>query len=318
MLSVLLLASAVAAGSPLSSRGLAELTDTGEILLLPKHQRQPFDGWLFSRTSKTCEAIETAMLDVDSWASHFDNMKSSKAKERTETTVVYELELKVMLAPTIYGKITKVSPGVIRFNDLETKAYSVYSLESADDGGCLIRYRIVEEKGKSSGWVSIMKGLEASAGDAGNYAAALSSARGFAKPETAKRVTTTGAAEAARVSLAGQGTMVEIDRSEKRPKYTLRRRVQTPFNDVSWSVRHKKGYADKTPVVKKADERGASSSYTIGGFGGRVSFTTHVTERSEEGGVLIVDERVTGGDISAEHGGWRWRIAPSRAASTSS
>jgi hypothetical protein len=237
-------------------------------------------------------------------------MKSSKAKERTDKTVIYELELKVVLAPTIYGRITRESPGVLLFNDLETKAYSVYTLEGADDGGCLVRYRIVEERGKSSGWVAIMKGLEPSAGDAGNYAAALSSARGFAKPEKAKRVRDTGAAEAARISLAGQGTMVEIDRSKDRPTYTLRRRVTTSFSDVSWAVRNKKGYAEKTPVVKKAEERGPVSRYTIGGFGGRVSFTTHVSEQTEEGGVLVVDERVSGGDIGASHGGWRWRLAP--------
>jgi hypothetical protein len=308
-LTLALTAALAAAPSPLSSQGLMELTDNGEVLLLPRHQRQPFDGWVFTRSAESCDVVEAAMLDVDSWVKRFDNLKSSKATARTADTVDYQLELTVILGPTIYGHITRVSPGVLRFNDVETKAYSVYNLEAADDGTCLVRYRIVEERGKSSGWVSIMKGLEATAGDAGNFAAAISSARGFAKPEKVRKVRGS-AAEGARVSLAGQGTLVEIDRSGKWPAYSLRRRVAMPFSDVSWAVRNKKGYADKTPVVKSAEDRGATVKYTFGGFGGRVSFSTSVTERTEEGGVLVVEETVAGGDIGPGTGGWRWRLGP--------
>jgi hypothetical protein len=299
----------VAAPSPITSRGLTELTDTGEVLLLPRHNRQPFDAWLFTRSASSCAEVEAAMLDVDSWSRRFDNIKASRASARTADSVSYELELTVVLSPTIHGRITKVGPGVLRFNDVETKAYSVYHLEAADDGTCLVRYRIVEERGKSSGWVAILKGLESRAGDAGNYAAALSSARGFSKPERAPKVRGS-AAEAARVALAGQGTMIEIDRSAKHPSYTLRRRVRTPFDTVSWSIRNKKAYSERCVVVKHSEDRGRTASYTIGGFGGRVSVTTDVIEREEAGGVLIVDERVSGGDLKPGAGGWRWRLAP--------
>ncbi len=309
-LSALLTSMALAAApSPLGSRGLMELADTGEVLLLPRHQRQPFDAWVFSRAGQRCAVVEAAMLDVDSWSKRFDNIEASRAKERTANGVTYELDLKVMLAPTIYGRITKVGPGILRFNDLETKAYSVYNLEDADDGSCLIRYRIVEERGKSSGWVAIMKGLEKSAGDAGNFAAAISSARGFAKPEKNKRVTGT-AAEAARVSLAGQGTVIEIDRTAKHPSYTLRRRVALPFSDVAWAVRNKKGYVERTSVVKSAEDRGNTVAYTIGGFGGRVSFKMAVTETTDTSGVIVIEEKVTGGDLDPGAGSWRWRLAP--------
>lgn len=296
-----------ASPSPITSRGLVELADTGEVLLLPRQNRQPFDAWLFSRSARPCAEVEANMLDVDNWVKHFDNLKSSKASSRTADSVSYELELTVVLGPTIYGKITKVSPGVLRFNDPTTKAYSIYHLEDAGDGTCLMRYRIVEEAGKSSGWVAIMKGLEGRAGDAGNYAAALSSARGFAKPENAKRVTGS-AAEAARVALAGQGTMIEIDRSKKHPTYTLRRRVRTKFSDVAWSVRNKQTYSERCVVVKRSEDRGRSAEYTVGAFGGRVSFTTAVTEREEAGGVIVIEEVATGGDL--KKGGWRWRLAP--------
>lgn len=295
--------------SPLSNQGLAELTDNGEVLLLPRHQRQPFDGWIFTRSSESCVAIEAGMLDVDSWVKRFDNLKSSKATARSADSVGYKLELTVVLGPTIFGRITRVSPGVLRFNDIETKAYSVYDLEAAEDGTCLVRYRIVEEQGKSSGWVSIMKGLEATAGDAGNFAAGISSARGFAKPEKARSVRGS-AAEATRVSLAGQGTLVEIDRSGKWPSYSLRRRVALPFAEVSWAVRNKKGYPDRTSVVKSAADHGSTAQYTFGGFGGRVSFSTTVNEHAEPGGVLVVEETVAGGDIGPGTGGWRWRLGP--------
>lgn len=295
--------------SPITSRGLVELADNGEVLLLPRHNRQPFDAWLFSRSADSCADVEANMFDVDSWSKRFDNIKASKASSRTAESVSYELELTVVLSPTIYGRITKVSPGVLRFNDVETKAYSVYQLESADDGTCLVRYRIVEERGKSSGWVAIMKSLEARAGDAGNYAAALSSARGFAKPEKARRVKGS-AAEAARVALAGQGTMIEIDRSKTHPTYTLRRRVRTPFSDVAWAIRNKKGYSERCVVVKASEDRGQTARYTIGGFGGRVSFMTDATEHEEAGGVLVIQEVAVGGDLKAGTGGWRWRLAP--------
>lgn len=310
MLSVSLALSVALAAvpSPITSRGLAELTDTGEVLLLPRHNRQPFDAWLFTRSQSTCAEVEAAILDVDSWSKRFDNIKSSRASARTAESVSYELELTVVLAPTIYGRITREGPGVLRFNDVQTKAYSVYHLEAADDGTCLVRYRIVEEAGKSSGWVAIMKGLESRAGDAGNYAAALSSARGFSKPERAPKVHGS-AAEAARVALSGQGTMIEIDRSARHPTYTLRRRVRSPFDAVSWSIRNKKAYSERCAVVKRSEDRGRTASYTIGGFGGRVSVTTDVTEREEAGGFLVVDERVSGGDLKAGSGGWRWRLA---------
>jgi hypothetical protein len=295
--------------TPIPSRGLAELTDVGEVLWLPVHNRQPFDAWLFTRSAERCAAVEAAMLDVDTWVKRFDNIKSSKVTSRVGDVVRYELELTVVLAPTIHGTLTKVAPGTLRFNDVKTKAYSVYELEDADDDTCLVRYRIVEEAGKSSGWVAIMKSLESRAGDAGNYAAALSSARGFAKPERARKVSGT-TAEASRVTLAGQGTLVEIDRSGRYPSYTLRRRVRQPFAAVSWAVRNKKAYSERCVVVKKSEDRGVAASYTIGGFGGRVSFTTDVREREEAGGVLVIDERVSGGDLEPGAGGWRWRVAP--------
>jgi hypothetical protein len=304
MLSALLLCAA--ALTPPGPQAHAELVDTGEVLLLPRHQVQPFNAWVLSRSQKPCSVIEANILNVETWPKQFDNVKSTKVTRREADMVEYEMELTVAFSPTIRGKITHVGPNTVRFNDPATKAYSVFNLVDAADGTCLIRYQIVEEKGKNSNWVGVLKSLESSSGDAGNFAAAVSSCRGFARPEKATRVKGSSA-EAARVALAGQGTLIEIDRSTAYPTYTFRHRIARPFSEVSWAVRHKKAYAEKTPVVKSSDDHGTTADYTIGGFGGRVSFATTVKETSTEG-TLVVDERVTGGDLKPGSGGWRWKL----------
>lgn len=304
MLPALLLCAA--ALTPPGPQAHAELVDTGEVLLLPRHQVQPFNAWVLSRSAKPCSEIEANILNVETWPKQFDNVKSTKVTRREGDMLEYEMELTVAFSPTIRGRITHVGPNTVRFNDAVTKAYSVYNLVDAADGSCLIRYQIVEEKGKNSNWVGVLKSLESSSGDAGNFAAAVSSCRGFARPEKAPRVKGSSA-EAARRALAGQGTFIEIDRSTAYPTYTFRHRIARPFSEVSWSVRHKKAYAEKTPVVKSSDDRGATAEYTIGGFGGRVSFATAVKETSGEG-TLVVDERVTGGDLKPGSGGWRWKL----------
>jgi hypothetical protein len=311
MLATLLLVAlpvAGAAGGP-STRGLVELTAQGEVLFLPRHHVQPFDAWLYSRSAASCAEVERAMLDVENWPRSFDNIESARAT-RVGDTVTYELELTVAFSPTIHGAITRVAPGRLRFNDASTKAYSEYQLEDLTDGSCLFRYRIVEERGRSSGWVAVLKGLEKTSGDAGNFAAAVSSSRGFGRPERARRVAAGRAASETLGNLAGRGTVVTIDRSGARPVYVVRRRVDAKFDEVAWALRNKKDWPDRTAVVKRASDRGRTAEYTVAGFGGRVSFTTTVADEVDAGGVLTLAESASGGDLAASDGGWRWRVAP--------
>ena len=296
-----------AAVTPPSPRAINELASDGEVLLLPRHNRQPFEGWLFTRSTDTCDVIEARMLDVPNWPKYFSNIDEAKAT-RVGDVITYELDLKVALAPAIPGRIRRISARELRFEDGETKAYSVYHLEDAGSG-CLVRYQIVEERGKSSGWVAVIKNLEASSGDAGNFAAGISSARGFAKGEKGPPTARSGASQEARQLLSGQGTMVEINRRGPRATYTLRRRVTAPFSDVAWAIRNKKGYAEKTSVVKSSEDHGTSADYTIGGFGGRVSFTNSVKETTTNG-VLVIEERPSGGDLGPGNGLWRWTLSP--------
>jgi hypothetical protein len=305
----LLLALAAPAAPGPSSRGLVEATARGEVLFLPRHHLQPFDGWVYSRAPKSCAEVEKFILDVPRWTTSFDNIKSAKAT-RNGDKVDYQLELTIAFSPPIFGTITRVSPGVLRFNDPVTKAYSQYHLEDVGDGSCLFRYRLVEEAGKSSSWVAILKGLEKTSGDAGNFAAGVSSSRGFGKPERAPRVVPGAAAGEVLGELAGRGTVISIDRSQPRAVYTLRRRVTSKFSDVAWNLRNRKGYPEKTAVIRDASDKGRSASYTIGGFGGRVNFTTAVTDVVDDSGALTITETASGGDISAAEGGWRWRVTP--------
>lgn len=298
----------VPAASP-STRGLVELTTRGEVLFLPRHHVQPFDAWVYSRASASCADVEAAMLDPERWPKTFDNIEAAKAT-RVGDTVTYELELTVAFSPTIHGTITRVAPGRLRFNDAETKAYSEYALEDVGDGSFLFRYRVVEEKGKTSGWVAVLKGLEKSSGDAGNFAAAISSSRGFGKPERAPRVPVGRAAADVVDELAGRGTAVTIDRTGKRPVYVVRRRVDARFSDVAWSLRNKKGYAEKTAVIRSSEDHGRTAEYTVGGFGGRVSFTTNVVDNVDASGVLTIAETPRDGDLSPGDGGWSWRVVP--------
>jgi hypothetical protein len=298
------------AGAPApSTRGLVELTARGEVLFLARHHVQPFDGWVYARAPTTCAAVESAMLDVERWPASFDNIASAKAVRRGDT-VTYELHLTVAFSPTIHGTITRVAPGRLRFNDVETKAYSEYALEDVVDGTCVFRYRVVEEKGRSSGWVAILKGLEKSSGDAGNFAAAISSSRGFGKPERASRVAPGRAAAETLDELAGRGTVVTIDRSGRRPVYVVRRRIDRPFAEVAASLRSRVGYRTKTAVFRDSEDRDRGAAYTIGGFGGRVSFTTTITDEIDRAGVLSIRELPRDGDLAPADGGWSWRVVP--------
>jgi len=294
-----------AAGPP--SRGLVEATGRGEVLFLPRHHVQPFVGWVYSRAATSCLAVESAMLDPERWPKIFENLKRARAT-RTGDTVRYELDLTVAFSPTIHGVITRMEPGRLRFSDVETKAYSEYTLEDLPDGTCLSRYSVVEEQGRSSGWVGIIKGLEATAGDAGNFAAAISSSRGFSRPERAPRVTPGRAGEQLLDELAGRGTVVSIDRSGRRPVYVLRRRVAASFDEVTRALRDRATYARRTAVVRSSAGKGGGAEYAMGGFGGRVNFTTTVREAVDAAGVLSIEETPASGDLQVDDGGWRWRV----------
>src|SRR5688572_18216858 len=106
--------------------GIMELARQGEIALLPQHNKQPFNALVLTRSSGSCDAVAHAMMDVGSWHKRW-NIKEAVILERTPatgepTSVHYELQLNMMLAPRIPGLIQRPKPDTVVFNDVETGA----------------------------------------------------------------------------------------------------------------------------------------------------------------------------------------------------
>ena len=286
--------------------GLSALAQDGEVLLLPKHGRSSFSGHIVSQTAESCEAVEEQMFDLPSYSKRFASVGAVKILSRSERKIAYEFQLKVAFAPSVRGSVEKLRPGKLRFTDGETPAYSEMDLQPDGTGGCLLVYQSVEAPGQSSGWVKIIKGLEATSGDAGNFAVALITSRGFSQKR--RPFGTAADAEAAFSALAGHGTAVKIDRRGKIPVYTLRRRVTAPPGDIIRVLRDRAGYDARSVVVKKSKVEDATSAYSIGGFGGRVDFTTRFRQEGSPAQEWTAHESVTGGDLRAGVGGWTWRV----------
>lgn len=297
--------------------GVLELTTQGEVALLPMHDEQPFNAILITRSATPCAHVAHDMMDVESWTKRW-NIKEVVVRERTSTRVRYEMNLDMAFSPRIPGLIERPDAHRVVFNDVQTGAQFIWTLEplpadASGEGtlaGCALRYSLLEAPGKASGWVGIIKAIEPSAVDAANFAAALSSARGFvgAAPTRTAR---SAEAEAAFARLARHGTALRTLRNASAPSIVVVRRVvDRPPSDVAWSVRDKKRYPERVRVIGSVKDRGRTAEYSIGAFGGRVAFAMSVEESGDlqapDG--LTIQETVTGGDI--QHGRWVWRLRP--------
>lgn len=299
--------------------GLMELARQGEIALLPAHNRQPFNALVITRSSGTCDAVADAMMDVGSWHKRW-NIKEAVILEKTPTRVKYELQLDIMLTPRIPGVIERPKHDTVVFNDVETGAQFIWTLEdaagAAAGGTCAMRYSLLETPGKASGWVAAVKTLEASAVDAANFAAALSSARGFARAEAAPSIGAGG--EGAFAALAAHGTAFRVVHSKASllgkalPRIVARRVIDRPISEVLWSLRDKKRWPERIDVLSRVSDKGRSAEYTVAAFGGRVSFDTDVRESGDantaEG--LTLTESVMSGDGDLSSGKWTFRVRP--------
>jgi hypothetical protein len=299
--------------------GIMELARQGEIALLPQHDKQPFNALVLTRSSGSCDSVAHAMMDVGSWHKRW-NIKEATILERTPATgpatrVKYELQLDMMLTPRIPGVIERPKPDTVVFNDVETGAQFIWTLEDVD-GGCSMRYSLLETPGKASGWVAAVKTLEASAVDAANFAAALSSARGFARSEAANHLGAGG--EGAFTALAAHGTAFRVVHNKLSvqgkalPRIVARRVIDKPINDVLWSIRDKKRWPDKIEVFSSVTDKGAAAKYTVAAFGGRVSFETAVVEKGDANTPdgMTLTESITDGDGDLSKGSWQWRVRP--------
>jgi hypothetical protein len=288
--------------------GIMELTKQGEVALLPKHDAQPFNALIATKSKESCDEVAHDMLDVETWNKRW-NINHVDVLERTPTSVRYEMELSLALAPKIPGLIQHPSPDKVIFNDVQTGAKFIWTLVPYGDG-CAMLYSLLETPGKPSGFVAVMRALEDSVADAGNFAAGISSARGFAKNES-PGAALSPSADAAFAALASHGTAMRLVRAGRTfPVVVTRRVIERPIDEVLWSIRDKRRYVDKIDVVKKVDDNGSTCHYKIGAFGGRVSFDTNVVEtgdaHTDDG--LTITEHVTGGDVTK--GSWTWHVKP--------
>ena len=118
--------------------GIMELTRQGEVALLPKHGQQPFNALIFTRSSGTCDAVARKMMDVAGWTKIW-SLKEMEVLEQTPTRVSYQMQPDMILAPRIPGLIERPRPDTVIFNDVETGAQFIWTLEDTQ-GSCAMRY----------------------------------------------------------------------------------------------------------------------------------------------------------------------------------
>ena len=294
-----------------SQRGLMELARDGEVILLPVHDRRPFNAVLSTRSNTKCNEVAKSMMDVEGWPKRY-SISEAKVLERTPTKVSYELHLSIALAPAIRGTVENPSPGHIVFHDPETGADFIWTLTD-DPLGCHMSYSMVEAPDKVSGFVAIVRAIEKSAGDAANMAAALSSARGYSKPDadqlSPRGITAEG--EKAWTAMASHGIAIRVLRAKSKfPRILIRRRVDKSADEVLAAIRDRASYEKKIDSFKSVNVETDKVRWSIGFFGGGVNFET----ASKESGTLTaadgvrIEERVLGGDLRPNAGTWTWTV----------
>lgn len=293
-------------GLPLSR--LLPLTADGEVALLPEHDLQPFNAVLVTRSSESCETVARSMLDVENYPSRF-NVKRAHILEKSERAVRYELELGIIFAPRVPGHVSRTVRDKVIYDDLETGAQFIWTLQDLPRG-CAMTYSMLEANGKASGWVGVVRALEASAVDAANFAAGLSSARGFTRPEDGRVLAATVEEDRALGELARHGTALRVLRAQGRfPVVVTRRVIDRPAEEVRAALLDRSHYGDRVAVVRGVQDRGKSARWDVGAFGGRVRFdTASDSSWDADQGLFSLTERVTGGDIPAASGWWTWRV----------
>lgn len=309
---------AAQSGTPLVStlprsvptNGLLELTARGEVVLLPRHNASPFDALMATRSSRPCGQIERTLMDVKGYPQLWKPIEAVRILKQTPKRVEYEFDVDIVLTPTIKGIVENPSPGVVVFHDVETNGRFWYQLRDVD-GGCQILYHLHQPKGERSGFVKLITAIEKGAADSGELIGALTSLRGVVHVEEEVKKPPTPTSDGLRAwnELASRGTVLRtIYEKGHHLRMASKRRVKRPVSEVLWAIRNRAHYDDKIDLVKKVKDRGRSVDYTFGYFGGRVSFTTEVTEEGDVNGAngLTITERLTGGDV--RDGYWRWTV----------
>lgn len=292
------------------TQGLLDLTARGEVVLLPRHNSSPFDALMATRSSRSCAQIERTLMDVKGYPKLWKPIKAVRVLKETPKRVEYEFDVDIVLTPTIKGIVEHPSPGVVVFHDVETGGRFWYQLRSVASG-CQILYHLHQPKGQRSGFVKLITAIEKGAADSGELIGALTSLRGVVHVEDEVKNPPAMTSDALRAwdELAARGTVLRtIYEKGHHLRMASKRRVSRPANEILWELRNRAHYNDKLDLVKRVRDRGRTVDYTFGYFGGRVRFSTEVTEEGDVNGPngLTITERISGGDVSTGH--WRWNV----------
>lgn len=290
--------------------GLLELTARGEVVLLPRHNASPFDALMATRSARSCGQIERTLMDVSGYPELWKPIEAVRILKKTPKRVEYEFDVDIVLTPTIKGIVENPSPGVVVFHDVETNGRFWYQLRDVASG-CQILYHLHQPKGERSGFVKLITAIEKGAADSGELIGALTSLRGVVhvEDEIKRAPPPTAQGQRAWDELASRGTVLRtIYERGHHLRMASKRRVARPVSEVLWNIRNRAHYDDKLDLVKSVKDRGRSVSYTFGYFGGRVRFTTQVSEQGDVHGPagLTITEKITDGDVKTGH--WRWTV----------
>jgi hypothetical protein len=254
--------------------------------------------------------VEDLLWDIEGYPKLWPKLTDVNVLEKDDRHVKFEFRIDLTFSPVIKGQVERPAKGVIVFHDTRTGGKGWYQLRNAP-GGCQILYHLSQPEGRYSEFVELAMKVERNLTDAGEIGGVLASLRGLSRPERdiAKATENTPAARQAWDELASRGTAVRTLHRKGRPAAVVtKRRIQRSPTSVLFSIRNRAEYARSLDVVKSVKERGRKVNWSIGYFGGRVRFTTDVTERGDVNapGGLVITERVSGGDI--DDGFWQWTV----------
>ena len=293
-----------------SQAALLELSAFGEVIFLPRRNRNPFSALIFTQSQQSCAAVKHKMLDVAGYPKLWDHIEGETLiREKTATRTRYALHLDLPLAPDLEGLVEDAGPRAVTFHDVETGGSFAWNLHDAGSK-CHMQYRLYQPPGKESPFVTLLRKMEDGVGDSAELSAALATARGYASKTSSKTPENLSTrARQALETLAGKGIALRVIRKPDGNVIIVgKRRVALSTDVVLSKIRNRRSAARRADFLADVEEDGEAREWKVRYFNGRVNFLTKALEAgnvaSDEG--MTVREQVVGGDIDEGH--WLWRV----------
>jgi|GEM_PF-2348272 len=293
------------------------LAKSGEVLFLPRRRHspkssQPFAALVLTRAEHGCDQVRRDMLEVERYPEHWPQIdRDVTIHYRTKTRTRYALHLNLPLAPDLEGLVEDLGPRRVRFHDVDSAGFFTFDLVEQRRRArkqCLLNYQLYQPSGKESGFVTMLRKMEAGVGDSAEFAATLGTVRGYA-PRRSKERALDGRALDILGRLGSFGTaMVVQHKADGTVRIIGRRVVDKSAPDVLARIRDRQLYASSADFLKKVKVKGPQGEWQVRYFNGSVDFDTVQTVSGEAGqpqGQRVVEE-VTGGDL--DKGQLTWQL----------